>query len=380
MPGFVYQLASLLALSVLVANVSAWGNYQKSIKTIQSCATQFQFTKVARVPTAVRTVHRTAKWILTATPKPSTCYITRTKTVSRGSTETVTTTAPQSTRTIIETATVTTGLEVLTGVRTVIFTETSTVESGTSTVLAPSGFISVRDDPDNHYTRPDKRDRYAYGRYPAAVRCTKTLKTIHKHTVTAAPRKTTVTRYGETVTKWHVVEKTTVTIHPPEATTLERTVSTLTITIDVPTSTKYELVTVTATIASVIRVPACDSGSEFSGPTGSVNAFLSFGSPNAIQAFVTENEPPNSDFTNRCCVLCHLHVNAAGASDCIGSFFGYNPSDKVGRCWLELVSSAAGEMCSYNTNRLFEPLPNNQVDLDGRVSNGPCGRWKVTGI
>ncbi|KAK6354691.1 hypothetical protein TWF696_003830 [Orbilia brochopaga] len=363
---FTSRLITLLVLCSLVADVTASNYYQKSVKTIQACSTQYCNQRVRHVPTQIRIVHKTAKVTVTVHPRPSTYRVTKkywTTTVRRYITKTYTVTAKTRTRTVYTTRSTTITSTVRAVSTSIVTVPIDTITSGTTTIPQPSGFISVFDDPDNKYTRPDKRNS-PNTRFPTAIKCTKTIQTIYKHTATARPQWKAVVKYGKTRTAWRVVHRTTRTIYPQERTTTVERVSSVFTTTTSYTSTTTTTTSVTVIIPSATAYQACGRGNTFSGATGSVSGFL----PDWT------NQVPARDETE-CCTVCHAHVNAAGQPDCQGSYFSIIREDNLARCWLVLRGN---RMCSYSNTVAFEPQPNS-FEFTGYVSNGQCGRWKSTG-
>ncbi|KAJ6261458.1 hypothetical protein Dda_4128 [Drechslerella dactyloides] len=359
------KLIPLLILCSLVADVTASGYYQKSVKTVRSCSTQYCDRKVYHVPTQIRTVHGNTKSTVTVHPKPSTCYVTKkwwTKTIDRYFTKTYTVTKCRT-----QTAYTTQYSTVTSTVRAVSTTTSSitiaTITSGTTTIPQPSGFISVADDPDNQFNRIDKRGAK---HYPTAVKCTKTIQTIYKHTVTARPRKTTVVKCGKTTTRWHAHKTAQKTVNARDKTTTITHISTRTTTTTLYTSTTTVTTSVTAIIPSATAYQACGNGNTFAGPNGSVSGWLN----NWDTVFTGLNEA-------QCCALCQAHVNAAGVPDCQGSYWSWIRESGLERCWL-VLTAATSRMCSFNTAQSFEAQPDTS-EFIGVVSNGPCGRWKSVG-
>ncbi|KAF3927749.1 hypothetical protein ABW21_db0207960 [Orbilia brochopaga] len=364
---FSATLVSLLILCSLISEVTASNYYQKSVKTIQACSTQYCEQRLQHVPTQVRVVHKAAKVTVTVHPKPSTCYVAKkhwTKTIRRYITKTYTITARSRTRTIY-----TTRFTTITATIFAVSTSTSsipiaTITSGTMTLPQPSGFLSVADDPDNQYTRPFKRNN-AHNRFPTAVQCTKTIQTVYKHIATARPQKKYVVNYGKTVTAWRVVRRTTRTIYPAQEKTITLgRVSSIFTTTTSYTSTTTTTTSVTVIIPSATVYQACGRGNTFSGATGSVSGWV----PDWTSLFPASDEV-------ECCAQCQAHADAAGNPDCEGSYFSIITESGLKQCWLVLTTNG---VCSYNKHETFEPQ-SSSFEFLGIVSNGPCGRWKSTG-
>ncbi|KAK6533956.1 hypothetical protein TWF281_005299 [Arthrobotrys megalospora] len=354
----------LFAVSLLANGAFGWYNH-KSITSIQHCTTEHCNRNVHPPETNTKTVHKTSKITVTVTPKPSTRYIIKkhkTKTVTKKYTNTYTITLKCSTRTVYATR-VTTVTRTIPRVTTVTSTITvATVTADATTVPIPPGFVSAGDDPDNQYTLPDKRDleeRHGKTSYPTSVKCTKTIQTIYKHTVTAKRPTTTITKCAKTITI-RQTKKITKTIYQqkPKTTTITH-VSTRTAT-KTRTSTKVVTKKVTAFLPGFTTYLACGPHNHFQGPTGSVDVVIL---PGDIKV--------PAQIAYDCCAQCHKRVNAQGVQDCAGSYFLIDVAASKGTCWLRLT-----DVCSYDHHERFKPSKNNLV-LEGHVGNGPCGRWKV---
>ncbi|KAF3933036.1 hypothetical protein ABW20_dc0106759 [Dactylellina cionopaga] len=359
---FAIFAGTLLALSSLVTNAAA-GYDQKIVKTIQSCATQYCGQKIQNIPTHIATVHKTTKVTVITTPKPSTCYITKkhqTKTVEKKITKTYTVAARCSTKTVYTTRFIT-STRTVSGVRVVTSSVTvATITPDSTIVTAPPGFISVSFDPDNQYTVPENLKRDIKNHYPTAVKCTKTLQTVYKHTITAKRPKITVTKYGKTVTISYI-KKVTKTAYgqKPKTVTITR-VSTRTAT-TTKISTRTVTKSITATVPGITTYLGCGPGNFFLGPTLSVDVEVFPWDPQVLAMNAYE-----------CCAQCHAHLNAAGVSDCAGSFIATYPGSTIPICRFKLTN-----ICSYSHVEKFVPKQGT-IDSTGLVSNGPCGRWKVS--
>ncbi|KAK6517104.1 hypothetical protein TWF506_006982 [Arthrobotrys conoides] len=361
----------LLAASLLTTGVSGWYHHpHKSIKIIQHCTTEYCNQNVHPPQSYTKTIHKTTKSIVTITPKPSTRYITqkdKTKTVTKRHTKTYTVTSKCSTRTVYA-STVVTATRTISQTKTVTISITvATVTPDSTVVPVPPGFISAGDDPDNQYTLPvEKRDleaRHKKTPYPTSIKCTKTIQTIYKHTVTAKRSTATITKPCKTKTKTiQQTKKITKTIYQqkPKTTTITRIISTSTIT-KTKTSTKTVTKRVTALAPRVTTYLACGPHNHFQGPSGSVDVVV-LPSDLIVPAEIAAD----------CCSRCHEHVNAQGVPDCAGSYFRFpTGTSQKGVCRLRLTN-----VCSYDNHLRFKPSQDALVEV-GQVGNGPCGRWKV---
>ncbi|KAK6333824.1 hypothetical protein TWF730_004007 [Orbilia blumenaviensis] len=354
----------LLAVFLLTTEVSAWYN-QKLIKVVQRCTTEYCNQNVHGPKSYTKTIHKTAKTTITVTPKPSTRYIKKnqTKTVTQKHTKTYTVISKCSTRTIHATRT-TTVTRTIPYVTTVTSKVVTTITPPATFVPIPSGFLSAGDDPDNQYTLSEEGDlkkRHGKPLYPTSIKCTKTIETIYKHTITAKRRTTTVTKYAKTKTI-RQTKKITKTVYQqkPKTTTVTH-VSTRTAT---TTKTSKKVVTKSLTVFApqFTTWGGCGPHNHFQGPTGSVDVVVLPG----------DIEVP-AEIAYECCAQCHAHLNAQGVPDCAGSYFLGDSVEHKSRCWLRLT-----DVCSYDHHERFTPSENVPMHrYVGQVGNGPCGRWKV---
>ncbi|KAF3920198.1 hypothetical protein AA313_de0205702 [Arthrobotrys entomopaga] len=346
----------LLSISHLLGGAAA-GYKDATVKTVEACHTEYCFEKIQSLPTYTRTIHTTTNIVITRTPKAATCYVTKTKTVKNKKTITVTekcrtktvyiTRYTSSTHTVYSLQTITKSVNI------------TTLTEDATTIPIPSGFLSAGDDPDNQYTSPGFEKRNNRVPHPTAVKCTKTIETIHKHTSTAKRHTTTVTKYNKTITLPYT-ERTTKTVCPAKA----KTTTITRISTKISTTTKKTTVTVTKSLTAILpgftTWETCGPHNFFPGATGAVNVTLG---PNDIEIIP-------AGIAYECCANCFTHVNADGVSDCAGSFFRIEGLFGPGRCFLRLTN-----VCSYSHNESFVPVIGNPGY--GLVSNGPCGRWKV---
>ncbi|EPS39854.1 hypothetical protein H072_6412 [Dactylellina haptotyla CBS 200.50] len=353
----------LLFTTYSIPGVFAWYN-QQAVKTLQTCKTEYCKQPVHNIPRYTRTIHTTSKVTVTITPNPTTYYVTKkheTKTIIKQFTKTYYTTAKCSTYTFYVTRYVT-SVRTIWNIKTITSSvNVTTITPDATTVPAPSGFISAGDDPDNQSTLPEKRDNRVYG-YPTAVKCTKTIETIIKSTTTAKRSKITITKYGKSVTISRT-RKTTKTHYPHvlKTTTLTRTSTRTT------TTTKKSTRTITKSLTAILpgftTINACGPHNIFPGSTGRVNITIT---PSDIIVPV--------GIAYECCAACHTHVNAKGVPDCAGSFYKIigvlNPK---ATCYLRLT-----DVCSYDHHESFMLLPRDLSEIYGFVSNGLCGRWKLS--
>ncbi|KAK6509823.1 hypothetical protein TWF481_004552 [Arthrobotrys musiformis] len=358
----------LLAVSILTTGVSGWYN-EKSINVIQHCTTEYCNQNIHPPQTYIKTIHKTVKSTITITPKPSTRYVTKkdqTRTVTQKLTKTYTVTSKCSTRTVYATGFVTATKTVSQAKTVTISITVATTTPDSTTVPIPHGFISAGDDPDNQYStsiieKRDLEERHGKTSYPTSVKCTKTIQTINKHTITAKRPTATVTKPCKTKTiTIRQTKKVTTTIYQQKPKTITIThQSTRTVT-KTKTSTKTVTKGITAVAPRITTYFACGPHNHFQGPNGSVDVVVLPG----------DIEVP-ARIAYDCCSQCHAHVNSKGVPDCAGSFFRFGAVSLKGTCWLRLT-----DVCSYDTHEPFKFLKDSLTWV-GQVGNGPCGRWKV---
>ncbi|KAF3178075.1 hypothetical protein TWF788_007518 [Orbilia oligospora] len=359
----------LLAVSLLTTSVSGWSYNHKAVKIIQHCTTQYCNQNVHPPQSYTKTIHKTTKSIVTITPKPSTCYITKkdqTKTVTKKHTKTYTVTSKCSTRTVYKPFIVT-ATRTISKTKTLTISIVTTITPDSTVVPIPPGFVSAGDDPDNQYTLSGEDDglekRHKETFYPTSVKCTKTIQTIYKHTVTAKRPTTTITKPGKTKTKTiKQIKKVTKTIYQqknPKTTTITHIISTRTTT-KTKTSTKTVTKRVTSFAPRITTYGACGPHNHFQGPSGSVDVVV-----------LPDDLIVPARIAYDCCAQCHEHVNAQGVHDCAGSYFRYETAKLTAVCRLRLTN-----VCSYNNHLRFTPSKDALKEV-GQVGNGPCGRWKV---
>ncbi|KAF3928485.1 hypothetical protein ABW20_dc0107634 [Dactylellina cionopaga] len=381
------------------APVPAPYNGPVSVKTVQTCATQYcAVNSVAHVPTSTYTVHTAVTTKVTKTDsKPNTAYVTlkdQTKTLTKTQIKSCTYTAKGTLNTVYTTKTVkVTSTYKATTVKTAYTTlPAKTIKPYGNTVPTPGGFVYVANDaansPANYPAAYGKRSDYgsapvpapkpagynggetggkptspSKGHYPTLVKCTKVYQTITPQTYTVAAKPvTTLTVYGNTATVVYT-SSVTKTIYPGKLTTTYTRVATAVVKYT-STKTAYTTITKQATVTAkpVTTYAACNAANVYKGPSGSVNGAVGSGSDSKVIPNITSPEA--------CCVSCQTHKNASGACDCVGSF--YSVKGGVKTCTIKVSNT-----CSAGKNILnFSPYSNANT-VQGYVSNGPCGRWHV---
>ncbi|KAF3904500.1 hypothetical protein AA313_de0207778 [Arthrobotrys entomopaga] len=362
------------------SSTSVYSAQYGSVKTIETCTTEYCGAQVAPIPTNVRTIH-TASIVNVYQTSTSTCIVTlkgETKSLTKTVTETYTSTGA-SVHTVYATNVIKVTVDhPITSTKTYTTSlAAKTIKGSATTVPTPYGFVNVADDSANAHSGSEysKRDGYEYAaapapapistRYVTAVVCTKTLETISTHTYTVvATAKATSTVYGDTVTVTHTINITK-TVMPGYANTATVTrVATSTITTTC-TRTAYTTVTKqsTAVIPGATTYAACGSANIYNGPSGSVTATVGSSS----------EEVPGVSTPQECCAACQAHVSNSGAKDCAGSYF--TCEEGVNTCVLRISNT-----CSNSNYGIFTPTTENDSndEFKGYVSNGPCGRWKAS--
>ncbi|KAK6539167.1 hypothetical protein TWF694_009411 [Orbilia ellipsospora] len=361
-------------------STSVYSAQYGSVKTIETCTTEYCGVQVAPIPTNVATVH-TASIASVYQTSTSTCLVTlkgETKSLTKTVTKTCTSTGKASVHTVYATHVVKVTVD-----HPIYYTKTyttslapKTIKGSATTVPTPYGFVNVADDSANAPSKYSKRDGYEYAapapapapattRYVTAVVCTKTLATVSTHTYTViATAKASSTVYGKTVTITHT-SSVTQTVAPAYAqtTTITR-IATSTITTTC-TRTAYTTVTKqsTAVMPGATTYAACNARNVYSGPSGSVTANVG-----------TESQTvPGVSTPQECCARCQAHVGSYGAKDCAGSYF--TSDEGTNTCVLRLTTT-----CSNSNYGTFTTTTHNDYSdySQGYVSNGPCGRWKVS--
>ncbi|KAK6496950.1 hypothetical protein TWF481_001931 [Arthrobotrys musiformis] len=351
-------------------STSVYSTQIGTVKTIQTCTTEFCVLKPASVATSVATFYNNPVTKTVTKTESGIQYVTKkgeTRTIVKTTTKPCTVTAKASVKTVYSTRVVkTTSVRAGSTVRKTVTVTPAYAGASTKVVPTPSGFVYASKDAANapsnfpptgeSYVKRYAADEGAH--YPKSIKCSKTLQTISTRTHTVGSKTTSIV-YGNTATATYTKSVTT-TVYPQAKTTTIVRVSTSTV-ISTSVKTTYTTVTKPATATAPVKTSyaACGSANIFNGPTGSVGAILE---SNSV-------EVRNVSTAQECCNKCQAHTSSSGAKDCAGSFFASSNGQYT--CVLRITSS-----CSTNNVGFFKAYASNQ-SYKGYVSNGPCGRWNI---